>query len=130
VGVCAMGSSPLELNGTSVGKGVNAHAVSTESRSNGLGFGLHAEDIRENVSANCFSTDLEEVFAVRLKAFNFDRSILNRSISNLCPLTAANLTLETIVALVRVLALDNVPDECHTVVGLFSYAGETHAGRC
>ena len=71
-GVCTMGRSPLEFNGTSVGKGVNANAVSTESGSNGLGFGLHAEDIGENVSANCFGTDLEEVFAVGFKSFNFD----------------------------------------------------------
>ena len=45
VGMCAMGCSPLELDGTSVSEGINTHTVSAESRSNGLGFGSHAEDI-------------------------------------------------------------------------------------
>ena len=71
-GVGAMGSGPLELDGTSVSEGVDANAVAAEGGGDGFGFGLDAEDVRENVSANGFSADLEEIFAVGFESFNFD----------------------------------------------------------
>ena len=82
------------------------------------------------MSTDSLSTDFEKIFPVGFEAFNLDRSVLNGGISNLCPLLTALVTLETIVGLVRVLALDNVPHKCHSVVSDLCSPWETHAGRC
>ena len=82
------------------------------------------------MSTDGLSADFEKIFPVRFQAFNLDRSILNRRISNLGPLLTALVTLETIVGLVRVLALDDVPYKGYSVESNFGGTRETHGSRC